>query len=71
LFENEQILVRPQPGGFYVAEGKLLPMAIFSMRVDLPEKPKARDSGESSGPSQPMGYEPQFACSMLSCAGRI
>ena len=71
LFDNEQILVGPQPGGFYIAEGKLYPLAMFSLRIDEPDKPKARGPGEPSGLSGPPECEPQFACSSNRCAGRI
>ncbi len=67
LFVNERVLLRPQPEGYYIAEGKLFPLALFSLRLDL-ETPRARDSGESSGlPALP---EPE-PCSSPRCAGRI
>lgn len=74
MFEGEQVLVRPQPEGFYIAEGKLLPLALFSLRLDSTEAEtaKARDSEESAGlPAnrQSRGLPP--SCSTVSCAGRI
>ena len=72
MFEGERVLVRPQPEGFYIAEGKLFPLAPFSLRLDASEAetPKARDSGESAGlPAnrQSRGLSP--SCSSPSCAG--
>jgi hypothetical protein len=29
MFEGEQVLVRPQSGGFYIAEGKLFPLGVL------------------------------------------
>ena len=53
MFEGEQVLVRPQPEGFYIAEGKLFPLALFSLRLDASEAgtTKARDSEVVSEPS--------------------
>ena len=74
MFEGEQVLVRPQPEGFYIAEGKLLPLSLFSLRLDGAdaETPKARDSEESAGlPAnrQSRGLSP--SCSTVSCAGAL
>jgi site-specific DNA recombinase len=74
MFEGEQVLVRPQPGGFYVAGGKLFPLALFSLRLDASTSitTKARDSEESAGlpaSAERRGLSP--SCSTVSCAGRI
>ena len=76
MFEGERVLVRPQPEGFYIAEGKLLPLSLFSLRLDFPiadaVTTKARDSEESAGlPAnrQSRGLSP--SCSTVSCAGAI
>jgi site-specific DNA recombinase len=70
MFEDGKVLLRPQPEGFYLAEGKFFPLTLFSLRL-APETPKARDSGESTGLPALMDREPGFSCSILSCAGRI
>ncbi len=70
LFEGERVLVRPQPEGFYIAEGTLYPLALFSLRMP-PETPKARDSEESAGLLASLEREPDFTCSSSGCAGRI
>jgi DNA invertase Pin-like site-specific DNA recombinase/Arc/MetJ-type ribon-helix-helix transcriptional regulator len=68
MFEDGKVLLKPQPEGFYVAEGKFFPLTLFSLRL-APETPKARDSGESTGLPALMDREPGFSCSILSCAG--
>ena len=71
LFKDEQVLVRPQPDGVYLAEGTLLPLKLFSLRL-RPETPKAHHSEESAGLPAILGHrEPAFSCSSHSCAGRI
>jgi hypothetical protein len=67
LFADGKVLCQPQPDVVYVAEGKLLPLALFSMRV-APETPKARDSGESSGLRV---SRERAACSIIGCAGAL
>jgi hypothetical protein len=68
LFANGRVLLRPQPEGHYIAEGKLYPLAIFSLRLEV-ETPKARDSLESSGLPALLNREPLFSCSSTGCAG--
>jgi hypothetical protein len=65
---GNKVLLKPQPEGFYIAEGKFFPFTLFSLRL-APETPKARDSGESTGLPALMDREPAFSCSILSCAG--
>lgn len=73
MFDGEQIVVRPQPGDFYIAEGTLLPLNVFSLRLDAgAETAKARDSEESAGllaNRWNRGLDP--SCSSTGCAGRI
>jgi DNA invertase Pin-like site-specific DNA recombinase len=71
MFEGQRVIVRPQPERFYMAEGVFLPLAAFATPLLDVETPKARDSGESSGLPALLDREPEFACSSLSCAGRI
>jgi DNA invertase Pin-like site-specific DNA recombinase len=67
LFENGKVLCRPQPEGFYIAEGTLFPLALFSMRLTV-QTPKPGDSGESPGlQGMSRGQEP--SCSIVGCAG--
>lgn len=69
LFEGGKVICRPQPEGFYIAEGKLFPLALFSMRLGQ-ETPKARDSSESAGLGG-MNRGLGAPCSINGCAGRI
>ena len=73
MFEGEQVLVRPQPGDFYIAEGTFFPLNLFSLRLGGgAQTPKAHHSEESAGllaNRQSRGLPP--SCSSLSCAGRI
>jgi hypothetical protein len=39
LFDCEQVHVRPQPGGFYIAEGKLFPLAPYRGVVGTRRRP--------------------------------
>ena len=68
LFENGQVLLRPQPEGFYLAEGKLFPLALFSLRLDIPQTPL---TSASRGLRSSSHCEPAFSCSSDGCAGRI
>jgi hypothetical protein len=52
LFKNGKVLCRPQPEGFYIAQGTLFPLALFSMRLS-PQTPKPDDFGDL----RPSGYE--------------
>jgi hypothetical protein len=73
MFDGEQIVVRPQRGDFYVAEGTLLPLNLFSLRLGVEgQPPKARDSEESTGPRSngwSRGLSP--SCSSTGCAGAV
>ncbi len=69
LFEGGKVLCRPQPDGFYVAEGKLYPLALFSMRLEA-GTPKARDFRESAGLGG-MNRGLGAPCSINGCAGAI
>ena len=70
---SERVLVRPQPGGFYIAEGKLLPLALFSLRLESSdiETREARHPEESAGLPANRSRELSASCSSVSCAGRI
>jgi site-specific DNA recombinase len=68
MFEGGKVLCKPQPEGFYLAEGTFLPAALFSLRL-WEETPKARDFSRSAGLQ---GIpQPRTACSIVGCAGRI
>jgi site-specific DNA recombinase len=69
LFEDGKVMLKPQPEGFYLAEGKIFPLALFSVRIG-PETPKARTL-EGPGLSALLEREPEFTCSSHGCAGRI
>jgi hypothetical protein len=68
LFEGGKVLCRPQPDGFYLAEGNLLPLALFSMRLDLgTQRPATRSQRARLARSQKLrapsmvvraGFEP-------------
>ena len=70
MFDGGRVLCRPQPGGFYVAEGKFYPLALFSMRLSA-QMPKAPDLGGSAGLHAGSNRGPEPPCSILGCAGRI
>ncbi len=63
LFADGKVLCRPHVDGYYVAEGKILPLAIFSMRLAEP----AQEAPLSAAP----GARGKTACSINGCAGRI
>jgi hypothetical protein len=42
IVRGRQVLCRPQPDGFYLAGGRFLPLAVSSIRLDAPGRPKAR-----------------------------
>ena len=68
LFEGGRLLVKPQPEGHYVAEGRLFPLALFTLDLsarNTPETPKAQPLSE---PGLQLNLDPW---SSLSCAGRI
>lgn len=73
MFEGEQVLVRPQPGDFYIAEGTFFPLSLFALRLGGgAQTPKVHHSEESASllaNRQSRGLLP--SCSSLSCAGRI
>ncbi len=70
LFEGGRLLLHPQPGGFYVAQGRIDVLAFLTLRFDRTssETSKARTPlPQSPGPSGGPGH----VWSSYGCAGRI
>jgi Arc/MetJ-type ribon-helix-helix transcriptional regulator len=70
LFEGGQLLLHPQPGGFYVAQGRIDVLAFLTLRFDASSSgtsrartPLSQNPGSSTGPDH--------LWSSNSCAGRI
>ena len=70
LFDEGRVMLRPQPQGFYLAQGKLLPLALFSLRLDERDERSLAPEGARPAPHR-SHRELEFSCSSHGCAGRI
>jgi hypothetical protein len=70
LFDEGRVMLRPQPQGFYLAQGKLLPLALFSLRLDERDERSLAPEGARPAPHR-SHRELEFSCSSHGCAGAI